>query len=327
MSCCSRSAGSVAGKRLERLAPACRVHGDRREQLAQLRRRARVEPAVGALGETRDLAERLLGARVAPFLEQEHRHAQERQLARAPAKIVDVLLHAVADVHQRVDRLLRQLRARVREHLADLRVAPGARDARHQRRERVGVRHPARGSALAGAAEEYELHIEPADRLHGLEHVGLQRQRHVPCRLPAHGGIHREHQPTAPAACARRQLLHAADELRDIAIARASRNWTIARLRGRAARRRRRRCRAPPALVLVFVVGHCSRACACNLEPQHPVAPATLSYQDGASAGPRQHGRRPWPAEQCTISADMVPQIPHFRPRKAQIEPPAEPGR
>mgnify|MGYP001499261005 CR=1 FL=1 len=69
----------------------------------ELRSGAGVEAAIGAARETGDLAEGALGARVGALLEQEHRHTQQGQLAGAPAQIVDVLLHAVADIDQRID--------------------------------------------------------------------------------------------------------------------------------------------------------------------------------------------------------------------------------
>ena len=97
-----QGARAAPGERLQRLAPARGIDRDRRQQLAQLRRRAGIEAAVGALGEPRDLAEGFLRAGVCALLEQEHRHAQQRQLARPAAQIVDLLLHAVADVDQRV---------------------------------------------------------------------------------------------------------------------------------------------------------------------------------------------------------------------------------
>ena len=49
----------------------------------------------------------------------------------------------------------------------------------------------------AGAAEEDELYVEPADFSDGMEHLGLKRERHVPGGLPAHGGVHGEHEPAA----------------------------------------------------------------------------------------------------------------------------------
>jgi hypothetical protein len=255
-----QGAGAAPRQRLQRLAPAGGIDGDRRQEVPQLRRRAGIETAVGALGEPGDLAEGALGARVGALLEQKHRHAEQSQLAGATAQVVDVLLHAVADIDQRVDRLLCRLGSGVAQHLADLRVAARAIDSRHQARERVGVRHPLGGAALAGATKVDELHIEPADRLDGVEHVGLQRQRHVPGRLAAHGGIHSEHEPAAPRRRPGPQLLHAAHELGNVGIGRSACNGPRPLLAGQLARRRRSRTRhvgrPRVGLRLAFAVAH-----------------------------------------------------------------------
>src|SRR5262245_34124545 len=50
--------------RLESLAPARGIDGDGRQQRLELRGRAGIEAAVGALGQTRDLAKGLLRARI-----------------------------------------------------------------------------------------------------------------------------------------------------------------------------------------------------------------------------------------------------------------------
>ncbi len=81
------------------------------------------------------------------------------------------------------------------EHLADLREAARAGDLAHEPRERIGVADPFRRLAFVEAAEIDELHVEPADRLDGLEHVGLKLERKVPGGLPAHGRIHGEDEP------------------------------------------------------------------------------------------------------------------------------------
>src|SRR4029453_10482638 len=47
-------------------------------------------------------------------------------------------------------------------------------------------------------AEIDKLHVKPAARLDGVEHVGLKLQREVPGGLPAYGRVHGEDQPAAP---------------------------------------------------------------------------------------------------------------------------------
>ena len=151
--------------------------------------------AIGAARQPRDLPEGALGLGVATFLEHEHRHADQAELAGEPGQLVDILLHAVADIDQRVDLAGFGFALGMRQHLADLREAALARHLPHQPRQRVGIAHPFRRLALAVAAEIDELHVEPADRLDRLEHVGLKLEREVPGRLPAHGGVHGEDQP------------------------------------------------------------------------------------------------------------------------------------
>ncbi len=102
------------------------------------------------------------------------------------------------------------------QHLFDLGEAALAGNTGHQPREVIWIAHPARGPALAGAAEIDELHVEAADRLHRLEHPGLEAERQIPGRLPAHGGVHGEHQPAVAGGRGRCQRLHPGDEGRDI---------------------------------------------------------------------------------------------------------------
>ena len=104
------------------------------------------------------------------------------------------------------------------QNLADLREATSAVNLRHQLCKRVRVGHPFRGATLCRTAEVDQLHVEPADRLYRVKHVGLERQRHVPCRLPAHGRVHGEDQPPTPRAGPATKLLHAANEISDVCV-------------------------------------------------------------------------------------------------------------
>ena len=148
----------------ERLDAARRIDRSRAQQLGQFMRRGKVEAAIGSAREPRDLAERLLGDRVVALLKHEGRHAEQPELAGRGRQIVDRFFHRVADIDQRRHLALVALRARVAQHLADLRMAALASDARHQVAEAGAVRDPARGAAFVQAAEIDELHVEPADR-------------------------------------------------------------------------------------------------------------------------------------------------------------------
>ena len=77
-----RAALRLVAEILERLAAAGGIDRDRCQKLAELPRRARVEPAIGAAREPGDLPEGALGLRLAALLEQEHRHADQPELAR-----------------------------------------------------------------------------------------------------------------------------------------------------------------------------------------------------------------------------------------------------
>ena len=89
---------------------------------------AGVETAIGASREAGDLAKGLLGDRIAALLEHEGRDRQEPKLARCVAEIVQVLLHGVADEHQRLHLGLAGLARRVGDNLADLGAAAAAID-------------------------------------------------------------------------------------------------------------------------------------------------------------------------------------------------------
>ena len=146
LSCASRRArtGVARRQRGERLLAAGGIGCDRAQQFAQLRGRADIETAIGAARQPRDLAIGVLGDRVVAFLEHEHRHAEQAELAGARAQIVDRLLHGVADEDQRLHALLGVFLAGVAEHLADLGVAAAAIDVAHQVRRACRCRPPSR---------------------------------------------------------------------------------------------------------------------------------------------------------------------------------------
>jgi hypothetical protein len=137
----------------KRLAAACRVHGDCGQQLAELARRPGIEPAIGAPRQPRDLLEGSRGTPIVAFLEQEHGHTDEAELAGLLAQLIDIFFHAIAHIDDRMHLLLFVLLARVGQDLADLRVTAFAMDLAHQPRQGVRVAHPAAGLALVEASE------------------------------------------------------------------------------------------------------------------------------------------------------------------------------
>ena len=71
----------------------------------------RIEAAIGAAGEARDLAKSLFGDRIVAFLEHEGRNAEQPERTGRMAKIVELLLHRVADEDQCLHLLLLRLAA------------------------------------------------------------------------------------------------------------------------------------------------------------------------------------------------------------------------
>ena len=122
-----------------------------------------------------------------------------RELAGTRAEVVDILLHAVADIDEGIDTLPAALsRTGVRQHLADLGVAAMAGDRVISRASASGSRDPSRRAAFTEATEIDQLHVEAADLAFTASNMSrLKRERHVPGRLPAHGRVHGEDQPPA----------------------------------------------------------------------------------------------------------------------------------
>src|SRR5690606_31303623 len=109
------------------------------------------------------LAERPLCIRIITFLEEEHRHAEQGELTCAAAEVIDILLHAVAHVDERIDPPFLSLLPGMREHFPDLRIAALAAHGRHQPGQSIRIRNPFRGPALACTAEVDELYVEPTN--------------------------------------------------------------------------------------------------------------------------------------------------------------------
>jgi hypothetical protein len=94
-------------------------------------RRARVEARIGTAREPRDLLKGPRRDRVGAFVEHERLHAEQSQLARDRAKVVNRLLHGVPDKDKRLDGRVRCLISDVAQDAADLGVAAAAADPRH----------------------------------------------------------------------------------------------------------------------------------------------------------------------------------------------------
>ena len=182
--------------------PAARgVDCDRAEKFAQLLCTVGVKRTIGAARQVSDLAKGFLCLRIAAFVKDEHRYAEQAKLACLVAKRVDVFLHAVADEHDRIDLLALGLGDGKSQDLLDLCLAAAAGDGGHVLQERCGAVEPGAGFALAKATVEHELDVEAAERRSLPEHLALDVAGLVPGRLPACGRIEGEHQPAALARC------------------------------------------------------------------------------------------------------------------------------
>ena len=88
----------------------------------------------------------------------------------------------------------------MRQHLADLRVTAAAIDAAHEIGEPLAAGDEAGRPAFGEAAEIDELNVQTTMGGGGLEHLALQGDSQIPCRLAAHGGVEREDETPPPLA-------------------------------------------------------------------------------------------------------------------------------
>src|SRR4029077_7607339 len=167
------SAGA-ATEIFQRLASAGGINGHRAQQLAQLFGAGSIEGTAGAAAEPRDLLECRLGYRIAALVKQEDRQAQHAQLTGEIAKLVDPLLHRVADEDQGVDVTGFGFRAGMAQGAANLGPPAQAPDPRHPPGQFAGGTNPARGFELAETPIKDELDIEPTQRGGFREHLSLQ---------------------------------------------------------------------------------------------------------------------------------------------------------
>ncbi len=127
-------------------------------------------------------------------MEDEHRRAAQAKLAGGMAEGVGILLHRIADEHQRRHALAFRLRQGVAQQAQDLRLPAEAGDHRHPPRQLLRVRQIGGGGEFAEAAVVGEADGQPADAARGQEHLALQLAGAVPCRLAGGGGIQAEDQ-------------------------------------------------------------------------------------------------------------------------------------
>src|SRR4029453_16047889 len=102
------------------------------EQVAQGVRSAGVEPRIGATGQPGDFLESLTGGWVVTLMEHEDFHAKKPEFPGDRAKLVNRLLHRIADEDHDPDRRTARLAGDMPEHAADLRLAASAFDPGHQ---------------------------------------------------------------------------------------------------------------------------------------------------------------------------------------------------
>ncbi len=149
------------------------------------------------------------------------RHAEQAELARQVAEAVDVLLHGVADEHQRVDLALAGLANGMAEDLPDLRLPAEAAYAGHQPPKLLRIHRPAARPAFPEAAVVEKLHLKPAERRGFGEHLALDMTGPVPGRLAARRGIHREDEtPSLSGGLAARRGGDLVQKLCDFAVGR-----------------------------------------------------------------------------------------------------------
>src|SRR5262249_53262959 len=137
------------------------ISGGRAQQFAEFIRRARIEAAIGATRQARDLAKSLFGDGIVAFLEHEGGHPEKPERARGVTKIVKLFLHGVADENQGLHLRGLRLALGVGDDLADLGMAATAVDPLHQRAQPLGLRSPGGGPGFAEAGGKKRAPREP----------------------------------------------------------------------------------------------------------------------------------------------------------------------
>jgi hypothetical protein len=176
-----------------------RVGRDGAKKLAQLPGAADIERAIGTPAKLRDMAKGSAGNLVFALVKDEDWNAAEAELAREPAKLVDLLLHRIPHEDERIDLAGARFLARVGQHTRDLSCAPDTGHAAHRRVKFPRGAEPTARLAFAKATIEDELDVQSANRIRRLEHLALQGAGAIPCRLAACRRIEREDEPASPA--------------------------------------------------------------------------------------------------------------------------------
>ena len=212
--CDSKSRAAGVARRLpgQRRVAACGIGRRRAQKRREPRGGARVEGAVSPAGQAGDFAERAPRRRILSLLEHERLHAEERELA-GEAASVSGFSSIASPMKTSAPTLARLASSRAWASTSpDLGRSAAHVDAAHELREPLPAGDEVRRPAFVQAAEIDELHVEAAERAGGLEHFRLQRLGEVPGRLPAHGRVEGEDQPSAAGRRRRGNLFRRLDE-------------------------------------------------------------------------------------------------------------------
>ena len=129
-------------------------------------------------------------------MEHEGGHIDEAHLARKAREVVERLFHRIAHEDERVDPARFRFVDGVLEDARDLCFATDAAHLAHRRVQIRRAREPAARLALAEAAIEHELDVEPAEACRRLEHLALQPARVIPGGFAARGRVEGKDQPS-----------------------------------------------------------------------------------------------------------------------------------
>eukprot|EP01036_Dinobryon_divergens_P005264 gene5264-6959_t len=136
----------ASGERRKRRLAAAGIGSDRSQECRELVRRTRIEAAPGSTRHAGQFAIGGFGDGVMPLLKNEQRYPEDRQLAGRHCKVVERLLHGIADKNDGLNPPQPCLGQCVRQNPSDLRMATAAINSTHDGAEAIGIRHPARSA-------------------------------------------------------------------------------------------------------------------------------------------------------------------------------------
>src|SRR6516162_7136869 len=177
--------------------PTCGKDRHCAEELGELACGARIEAAIGAVGQAGDILEGLLDQTISTLLEHEGGRTETAEGACCAQDGIGAFLEGVAYEYERADLEQLGFLGGVGKDLFDLGFTGAAHHLRHDLGELTAIGHPAGGAALAEAAVIDQLEVEATDGSGGLEHLGLELTSGVPGRLPAGGGVEGEDEAAA----------------------------------------------------------------------------------------------------------------------------------